>query len=162
MELFDRDFPGHYLRLIKRVSTSVLALIPPTEGIHATLSTTGLSRVVIGNDGLFQQIDVRRYPESVALTSPINATGLSIRELYHQSNESWLYIPDDRKKIFESINNHLNRLNNNNTSYGIDYLITYEIIKIEERLKWLTLIPNLSIFITNKESLGIIYYRKSW
>jgi hypothetical protein len=24
MELFDRDFPGHYLRLIKRVNTSVI------------------------------------------------------------------------------------------------------------------------------------------
>lgn len=88
MKLFDRDFPGHYLRLIKRISTSVLALIPPTEGIHATLSTTGLSRVVIGNDGLFQQIEVRRYPESVALTSPINATGLF--ELLPQNQEMLL------------------------------------------------------------------------
>lgn len=50
MELFDRDFPGHYLRLIKRVRTSVIALIPPLEGIKATLSTTGISRVVIGGD----------------------------------------------------------------------------------------------------------------
>lgn len=47
MELFDRDFPGHYLRLIKCVRTSVIALIPATEGIHATLATTGLSRVVV-------------------------------------------------------------------------------------------------------------------
>ena len=29
MELFDRDFPGHYLRLIKRVRTAIIALIPP-------------------------------------------------------------------------------------------------------------------------------------
>ena len=48
MELFDRDFPGHYLRLIRRLRTSVIALIPPTHGIRATLSTTGTSRVVIG------------------------------------------------------------------------------------------------------------------
>ena len=41
LELFDRDFPGHYLRLIKRVRMSVIALIPPNDGIHATLSTTG-------------------------------------------------------------------------------------------------------------------------
>ena len=54
LELFDRDFPGHHLRLIKRVRTSVLALIPPTDGIHAALSTTGLSRVVTGSDGVFQ------------------------------------------------------------------------------------------------------------
>jgi Tc toxin complex TcA C-terminal TcB-binding domain len=30
MQVFDWDFPGHYLRLIKRVRTSVMALIPPT------------------------------------------------------------------------------------------------------------------------------------
>ncbi len=76
MELFDRDFPGHYLRLIHRFRTSVVALIPPTEGIKATLFTTGLSRVVIGSSlGLFQTIPVRTLPESVALTSPFNATG---------------------------------------------------------------------------------------
>ena len=40
MQIFDRDFPGHYLRLIKRVRVSVIALIPPSEGVRATLSTT--------------------------------------------------------------------------------------------------------------------------
>jgi hypothetical protein len=76
MDLFDRDFPGHYLRLIRRARVSVVALIPPTQGIRATLSTPGLSRVVIGNGGLFQPIVVRRDPESVALSSPRDATGL--------------------------------------------------------------------------------------
>jgi hypothetical protein len=75
LTLFDRDFPGHYLRLVKRVRTSVTALIPPAEGIKATLSTTGISRVVVGGD-LFQTTVVHRLPESVALTSPQNATGL--------------------------------------------------------------------------------------
>lgn len=75
LEMFDRDFPGHYLRLIKRVRVSVLALTPPVQGIHATLSTTGTSRVVIG--GYIYQEVVRNYgPQSVALTSPSNATGL--------------------------------------------------------------------------------------
>jgi hypothetical protein len=82
LEMFDRDFPGHYLRLIKRVRTSVLALIPPTQGIHATLSTTAASRVVIGGD-IFQTVIVRRDPEQVALTSPQDATGLF--ELQQQS-----------------------------------------------------------------------------
>jgi hypothetical protein len=50
MDVFDGDFPGHYLRLIRRVRTSVIALIPASEGIRAELSTTGLSRVVIGAD----------------------------------------------------------------------------------------------------------------
>jgi hypothetical protein len=75
MELFDRDFPGQYLRLIRRVRTSVLALVPAPQGIRATLSTTGTSRVVIGGDN-FGQVVVQRGPETVALTSPAGATGL--------------------------------------------------------------------------------------
>ena len=75
MEFFDRDFPGHYLRLVKRVRVSVIALIPPVQGICATLSTTGISRVVVGGD-VFQTQIVRRDPESIALSSPRDATGL--------------------------------------------------------------------------------------
>jgi hypothetical protein len=75
MELFDWDFPGHYLRLIKRVRVSVVALIPPTQGIHATLSTTATTRVVTGKDR-FQPVVVRREPQSVALSSPTNASGV--------------------------------------------------------------------------------------
>jgi hypothetical protein len=82
MAWFDRDFPGHYLRLIHKVRTSVIALIPPNQGIRATLSTTGTSRVVIGGD-IFQTVVRNAGPESVALTSPINATGLF--ELEQQS-----------------------------------------------------------------------------
>jgi hypothetical protein len=75
MPLFDRDFPGHYLRLIKCVRTSVIALIPPHHGIRATLTASGISRVVTGGE-VFQQVAVRRDPELVALTSPISATGV--------------------------------------------------------------------------------------
>ncbi|HEY6122412.1 MAG TPA: hypothetical protein VIV66_20820, partial [Pyrinomonadaceae bacterium] len=75
MDLFDRDFPGHYLRLIRRVRTTVIALIPPPQGIRATLSSTGSSRAVIGGD-TFRRVVVRRDPEVVALSSPANATGL--------------------------------------------------------------------------------------
>jgi hypothetical protein len=74
-KLFDRDFPGHYLRLIKRVRTTVIALVPPVRGIRATLSSTGISRAVVGPE-IFQTILIRRDPESVALTSPIDATGV--------------------------------------------------------------------------------------
>jgi len=77
MTMFDSEFPGHYLRLIKRVRISVIALIPPTLGIRATLSTTGASRVVIQSDG-FQNVVVRREPMSVALSSPHDATGLFV------------------------------------------------------------------------------------
>lgn len=75
MTLFDRKFPGHYLRLMRRVRLSVVALIPPTQGIRATLSTTGTSRVVIGRD-TFQTVQVQKRPESIALTAPLNASGL--------------------------------------------------------------------------------------
>lgn len=75
MSLFDRRFPGHYLRLIRSVRTSVIALVPPSYGIRAVLATTGTSRVVIGGDR-FQVVAVQRGPESVALSAPMNATGL--------------------------------------------------------------------------------------
>jgi hypothetical protein len=75
MELFDRDFPGHYLRLIRRVRVSVIALAPPTRGLRATLSASGISRVVNGG-AAFETVQVRRFGEAVAFTSPVNATGL--------------------------------------------------------------------------------------
>jgi hypothetical protein len=74
-DLFDRDFPGHYLRLIKRVHLSVVALIPPVRGIRATLTASGISRVIVGQN-VFTEVVVRRNPEMIAFTSPSNATGL--------------------------------------------------------------------------------------
>jgi hypothetical protein len=76
MELFDRDFPGHYLRLIKQVRVSVIALTPPIQGIRATLQTIGNSRVVIEEGGVFATVIVGRPAQLVALSSPNNATGL--------------------------------------------------------------------------------------
>jgi hypothetical protein len=75
MRLFDEDFPGHHLRLIRRVGLSVLALVPPSEGIRAILSTTGTSRVVVGPD-VFQTVVLRRGPESLSLTGAIGASGI--------------------------------------------------------------------------------------
>jgi hypothetical protein len=76
LEMLDRELPGHYLRLIKRIKTSVIALIPPNQNIHASLASLGTSRVVVEADGLFQKIVVRRPPEEVAFTSTREATGL--------------------------------------------------------------------------------------
>ncbi len=75
MSLFDQCFPGHYLRLIKRVRVSVVALIPPVQGIRATLINAGTSWVVPGG-GVFQPVWIQRAPEIVALTSPTNASGV--------------------------------------------------------------------------------------
>src|SRR5205823_2795819 len=74
MELFDRDFPGHYLRLIKRVRVSVVARIPPTAGIRATLASDRSSRVVIGSD-ICQTVEVQHGADYVGLSSPREATG---------------------------------------------------------------------------------------
>jgi Tc toxin complex TcA C-terminal TcB-binding domain len=75
MNLFDRDFPGHYLRLIHRVRVSMLALTPPAMGIRATLTAGRLSRVVIGGD-LFDTVRVSHGPDMVALSSARESTGL--------------------------------------------------------------------------------------
>ncbi|MGL5942561.1 MAG: neuraminidase-like domain-containing protein [Waterburya sp.] len=75
MEVFDRDFPGHYLRLLRQVRTTVIALIPPAQGIRATLTNMGVSRVTINDDG-FQDVEVHHGPQSVALSAPVNATGV--------------------------------------------------------------------------------------
>lgn len=75
MELFDRDFPGHYLRLLRNVRTSVIALIPAVSGIRATLTASRLSRVVIGGD-IFQTTPLERGPVQVALSAPRDATGV--------------------------------------------------------------------------------------
>jgi hypothetical protein len=86
MEMFDRDFPGHYLRLIKRVRTSVIALIPPNEGIKATLQNIGVTYTVIeSSSNVFERIHIARPTESVALTGSSNATGLF--ELNQVQNE---------------------------------------------------------------------------
>ncbi|MGW7106552.1 Tc toxin subunit A-related protein [Streptomyces xanthophaeus] len=75
MDLFDRDFPGHYMRLIRQVRTTVTALAPPADGIRATLSCLGLSRVVIGPQ-TGQTAVLQRAPESVALSSGFEASGV--------------------------------------------------------------------------------------
>jgi hypothetical protein len=72
---FDRDFPGHYMRLIRDVNVSVLALIPPYEGVHATLSNNGLSYIVPGPPYEEHSV-IYRLPESIALSRAQNATGL--------------------------------------------------------------------------------------
>ncbi|MGM8898924.1 MULTISPECIES: ribosomal protein L7/L12 [unclassified Psychrobacter] len=74
-KVFDRRFPGQYLRLIKQVRISVIALVPPVQGISATLTSSGISRVVIAGD-VFQTVVIRRDPESIAFSNPIGASGV--------------------------------------------------------------------------------------
>jgi hypothetical protein len=76
MEAFDRRFPGHFLRTIRRVRLSMVALVPPYQGIAGTLTCSGQSRVVIGQSGVFRVITLTRPPETVAYTAPVAASGI--------------------------------------------------------------------------------------
>ncbi|MGN9909000.1 hypothetical protein ACTMTJ_15760 [Phytohabitans sp. LJ34] len=76
MALFDADFPGHYLRMIRQVRTSIVALVPPDRGIRATLSSNGISRVITRQSDTFKDIVVRHEPGTVALTSAMGASGV--------------------------------------------------------------------------------------
>ena len=86
MALFDRDFPGHHLRLIRRVRMAVVGLVPPTEGVHATLTTSGISRAVVGPD-VFQTVVIRRDPDTMVISSAGQAAGLT--EPDPQREELW-------------------------------------------------------------------------
>ena len=74
-EQFDRDYPGHYLRLIKKVSVTVIALNPPTKGIRATLTNGGVSRVITGGT-IFQERAINRQPEQIALSGGVSDAGV--------------------------------------------------------------------------------------
>ena len=56
-------------------------------GINATLSASGVSRTVVAR-GPFDTVTLRRQPESIAFTSPTNATGL-----FDLEPESGLLLP---------------------------------------------------------------------
>lgn len=87
MSMFDQGFPGHYLRLIKRIRISIIALVPPLQGIRATLSSTGISRVVTGGD-IFRETEIQRLSDMIVFTSPSNATGL-----FEMQPESEMLLP---------------------------------------------------------------------
>src|SRR4029077_4418799 len=65
MSLFDADFPGHYLRLIRQGRTSLVSLVPPERGIRATLYSNGVSQVTTGVNGVFGDVVVRHDPALV-------------------------------------------------------------------------------------------------
>lgn len=87
--LIDQQMPGYYLCLIQQVNVSIVALIPTTYGIRATLTSAGTSRTVVGGD-TFQTIVVRNLPERMALTSA-STSSTSVIEL--QPDNQSLLIP---------------------------------------------------------------------
>ena len=54
MTLFQRGLPGLYFATIHQVRVSVVALIPPEQGIRALLSSGGTSRIVVNDGGVFR------------------------------------------------------------------------------------------------------------
>jgi hypothetical protein len=62
--------------LVKKVRLSFVALVPPSRGVRATLSSSGISQVVTQSDGSFTSVMLRRDPCSIALTAPVNASGV--------------------------------------------------------------------------------------
>lgn len=74
LDMFDRDFPGDYMRLIKRVG---VILDGTGSGINATLSCTGVSRVVADRGpGQFDTVVLRRDPQRVALIKQDETTNI--------------------------------------------------------------------------------------
>jgi hypothetical protein len=83
IDWFDRDFPGHYLRLVRSVKVTILALVPPLDGIHAMLHNGGESSVVVpetdavtGERRFVKKRAMRNFGESVALDAAFSASGL--------------------------------------------------------------------------------------
>jgi hypothetical protein len=72
---FDRRAPGEYQRLVKSVEVSVAALVPPGRGIRATLTNSGVSRVMTAPPFLNPTV-IQRPPEAVSLSSTVGASGL--------------------------------------------------------------------------------------
>jgi Tc toxin complex TcA C-terminal TcB-binding domain/Concanavalin A-like lectin/glucanases superfamily/FHA domain len=68
--------PGTYLAMIRAVRISIVALIPPVQGILGTLTSGGTSHIVVPANGAFQTVTLARGPETIVLTSPASASGV--------------------------------------------------------------------------------------
>lgn len=78
---FDDDVLGHYLRLIKSVKVTVLAIVPPVDGIHATLHNSGESSVVVKENGgrtFIKKRAARNFGDRVSLDAAFNESGLFV------------------------------------------------------------------------------------
>jgi hypothetical protein len=81
MSWFHADFPGHYLRLIRQVSLTIVALVPPSRGIRATLASNGISTVTTAGPYGFSDVTLQRQPGQIAVTATSAATGVFTTDL---------------------------------------------------------------------------------
>jgi hypothetical protein len=76
---FDDAFQGHYLRRIKSVKVSILAIVPPIDGIHGMLRNGGGSTIVTQKNGRFEtKRIVSGATGPIALHSAFNDDGLFV------------------------------------------------------------------------------------
>ncbi|HYE91832.1 MAG TPA: neuraminidase-like domain-containing protein [Terriglobales bacterium] len=73
---FDQDFPGHYMRRIHRVRVTLVALIPPAQGVRAALYNVGPSRVVAPGLAGMETKTLPASHDMIAFSAPAGATGL--------------------------------------------------------------------------------------
>ncbi|HYU32263.1 MAG TPA: neuraminidase-like domain-containing protein [Thermoanaerobaculia bacterium] len=74
--LFDQDFPGQYMRRVRLVRVTLVALIPPAQGVRASLYNIGPSRVVApGLAGMETKVLPPSY-DMISFSAPAGATGL--------------------------------------------------------------------------------------
>jgi len=89
LSMIEREFPGHYLCLVRALNLSVVALVPPTRGIRASLTSGGPTSVVVEGDS-FPTITLNARPERVAFTGtsetvgavPLSAEDAALRGAY--------------------------------------------------------------------------------
>lgn len=74
-EWFDRDHPGHYMRLIQKVEVSIIGAISSSQGVHATLYNNGISRVMTGSPFEEESI-IRKLPDKFTLSKALGEDGL--------------------------------------------------------------------------------------
>lgn len=151
LELFDRDFPGHYLRLIRRVRTSLIALVPTTIGVRATLSTTGTSRVAVGGEP-FATVVVRRDPQSTSYTSPNDATGV-----FELDPQSELLLPFEGMGVAADWLFELPRASNPfDFSTIADILVTFEYTALDSYDYRQQVLRGLSSFVDADRSFSFV------
>lgn len=128
MQWFDREFPGHYMRLIKRVSISVMALIPPHEQIRATLWDNGCSHVMVGPPWEDTKT-IYRQAESIAISFAQKATGL-----FEASLHDPILLPFEGKGVDSSFTLEMPKgANKFDYNSMIDVLLTVEYTALEDR-----------------------------
>ena len=78
MDLFDFDYPGHYLRLISQVNVAMGVNSP--ERIRGQLYTTGVSWVVIkDSNGLFKTVPIPQRTDNMAISPEVSNEFASIQ-----------------------------------------------------------------------------------